>query len=66
MNDAIRVTRIIRLREVLDRIGLSRSTLYLLIAKGEFCQRICLTQRTVGWLESEVDAWIAERASRRK
>jgi len=56
---------IIRLAEVLHRTGFSRSTLYLLIAKREFPHQIFLGARSVGWIEQEVDAWIAKRASMR-
>ena len=56
---------IIRLAEVLRRTGFSRSTLYLLIAKGEFPHQVSLGARSVGWLEQEVATWIAKRASMR-
>lgn len=56
---------IIRLTEVLRRTGFSRSTLYLLIAKGEFPHQVPLGARSVGWIEEEVDAWIAHRANSR-
>jgi len=59
--------RILRIRAVKDRCGLSRSTLYNRIASGEFPAPISLGARSVGWLESEVDAWIGSCiASRRK
>ena len=53
--------RILRLSEVKNRTGLSRSTIYLSIGNGTFPQRINLGGRCVGWLESEIDAWIAQR-----
>jgi prophage regulatory protein len=56
---------IIRLAEVRRRTGFSRSTIYLLIAKKEFPHQVSLGERSVGWIEEEVDAWIAERANRR-
>jgi prophage regulatory protein len=56
---------IIRLAEVRRRTGYSRSTIYLLIAKKEFPHQVPLGERSVGWIEEEIDAWIAERASRR-
>ncbi len=61
-------TKILRLREVLSRTGLSRSTIYEIVGKGTFPKPINLAPRAVGWLESEIDTWIAERiaASRSK
>lgn len=54
-------SRFLRIGQVLQRGGISRSMLYALIAKGEFPRQVPLGARAVGWIESEVDAWIAER-----
>jgi prophage regulatory protein len=51
----------LRLREVLRRTGLSRSTIYAYIAAKEFPSPIPLGPRAVGWVEDEVNAWIEER-----
>jgi prophage regulatory protein len=53
--------RIIRLKAVKARCGLSRSTLYNRMAAGEFPRAVTLGARSVGWIESEIDAWIAAR-----
>lgn len=53
--------KILRLRPVLSRTGLSRSMAYDLMAKDQFPKPISLGARAVGWLESEIDAWIAQR-----
>lgn len=53
--------RLIRLKEVTARTGLEKSTVYDLIADGEFPKPIPLTKRTVAWIESEVQAWIEKR-----
>ena len=55
--------RILRRPEVELRTGLSRSAIYALMAKRQFPAAIPLTAKAVGWLESSVDMWIAERAS---
>ena len=52
---------ILRLPDVKARTGLSRSTIYLRVSEGKFPAPIALGVRSVGWIESEVDAWIAER-----
>ncbi|MFC3320411.1 MULTISPECIES: helix-turn-helix transcriptional regulator [Mesorhizobium] len=52
--------RIIRLRTVLDRTGLSRSTLYRKIAEGTFPAQIKISINGAGWRESDVDRWIAD------
>jgi prophage regulatory protein len=52
---------ILRLPEVKNRVGLSRSAIYLAISRAEFPKPVQLGARAVGWLESEVEEWIGER-----
>lgn len=52
---------ILRLPQVKQRTGLSRSTIYALIKSGEFERQISLGARAVGWLESDVSEYIADR-----
>jgi len=52
------VPKILRLPAVIDKTGLSRATIYLKISKKTFPSPISLGERSVGWLESEVEAWI--------
>ena len=49
--------RILRLNAVLDRTGLSRSTLYRKIADGTFPRQIRISRRCAGWREHEVEQW---------
>ncbi|MDE0081656.1 MAG: AlpA family phage regulatory protein [Gammaproteobacteria bacterium] len=56
--------RILRMPEVEARTGLSRRTIQTLVRKGTFPQPIRLSRRTVGWLESELNAWLLEREAR--
>ncbi len=55
--------RILRLPEVIARVGLKRASIYAYIAHGSFPQQVSLGERAVGWLEKEIDAWIAARVS---
>ncbi len=56
---------LIRLTEVKHRTGLSRSTIYARIAEGTFPEQIPLGGRAVGWLDSEIDQWIADQIATR-
>lgn len=56
--------RIVRQRAVRDRTGLSRSTIYKLESAGQFPQRIVLGERSVGWYEDEITAWVESRQRR--
>ena len=55
---------ILRLPTVIERTGLSRSTLYLLISRAEFPGQVQLGTRSVGWVESEVQAWLESRIAK--
>lgn len=54
---------ILRRKQVEARTGLRRSTIYERVAEGEFPAPINLGARAVGWLESEISAWIAARVA---
>ena len=54
-------TRFLRLPEVMARTGLSRSTIYVRVAGGCFPRPIALGGRAVGWIEAEIEEWVAER-----
>ena len=52
--------RIIRLKTVLARTGLSRSTIYRKIAEGTFPSQLKISTNGTGWRESEINHWIAD------
>jgi prophage regulatory protein len=55
--------RIIRLKTVLARTGLSRSTIYRKIAEGTFPTQIKISVNGTGWHESDINRWIADPVS---
>lgn len=60
-----RPERLIRRVEVESRTGLSKSVMYLLIARGEFPEPVRLGPRGTAWVESEVAQWIEQRIQAR-
>src|SRR3546814_11004642 len=52
--------RIVRIKTVLARTGLSRSTLYRKIAEGTFPCQVKISVHGAGWRESAVNRWIAD------
>jgi len=52
---------ILRLPEVKGKVKLSRSSIYLRIAKGEFPAPISLGGRAVGWLEADIEQWLVQK-----
>ena len=76
MNAIHEGVRLLRISEVVDRVGLSKSMIYRLIGRGQFPRSAPLIPDApedgpredrdpfapVGWLSTEIDEWIAERA----
>ncbi|MFP1852955.1 helix-turn-helix transcriptional regulator [Lonsdalea quercina] len=56
---------LIRLSGVMKKTGLKKSWIYLLMKQGEFPQTVKIGARSVAWVESEVNDWIAARISQR-
>lgn len=55
-------SKIIRLNAVVDKLGLSRSTLYNLMKTPDFPQKLKLSSRAIGFYEIEIDQWLESRA----
>ena len=60
-NAAAGSAKIVRFAEVLKRTSLSRTTIWRKTRSGDFPAPIQLGPNSVGWLEHEVDAWVANR-----
>jgi len=58
-------SKILRRHQVEKRTGLSRSTIYAQMTSETFPRPINLGARAVGWLESEIEAWLQSRADER-
>jgi prophage regulatory protein len=52
---------ILRRKQVEQRTGLSRSTIYLRVSHGTFPKAVSLGARAVGWLDSEIEEWLKSR-----
>ena len=50
--------RILRIKTVLDRTGLSRATMYRKMQSGTFPRNIAISTRCAGWRESAVAEWM--------
>jgi prophage regulatory protein len=53
--------RILRLKQVKEKLGLANSTIYQQISAGYLPNSISISMKNVGWLESEIDAVIQAR-----
>lgn len=58
--------RFVRMREATNKTGLSKSSIYDLMAQGLFPKTVKLGGgRSVAFIESELDLWMAERVAAR-
>lgn len=53
----------LRIRQVIERVGLSRSAVYALAKSGQFPAPIKIGQRASAWLASDVDDWQKQRVA---
>lgn len=53
-------SRLIRLPEVIKRVGLSRSAIYKRMSEGKFPRSRSLGPKCAVWAEAEIDAWITQ------
>lgn len=53
---------ILRLNDVTKKVGLGKTSLYSLIKDNDFPLQVKLSAKASGWLEHEIDEWIANRA----
>jgi prophage regulatory protein len=58
-------TRVLRLPEVMERLALSKDSVYRLAKAGSLPQPIKLGARASGWIESEIEASIQARMAAR-
>lgn len=66
MTELSKTERFLRLTEVKTRTGLSRSSIYFYMNKGDFPQSINISANCVAWIESEIDEWMQNLISQRK
>ncbi len=55
------IGRVLRLRDLIKKVGLQKTKIYSMIAAGTFPRPIQLGLNSVGWKERDIDAWIAAR-----
>jgi prophage regulatory protein len=59
------VQAILRRDEVERATGLPRSTIYFFMSEGKFPKPVKLSEKSVGWLESEIAEWQEARIKAR-
>ncbi|CNI88796.1 helix-turn-helix transcriptional regulator [Yersinia alsatica] len=57
---------LIRLPNVMQKTGLKKSWIYLLMKQGEFPQSVKIGARSVAWVENEVNNWVLDKVNKRE
>jgi prophage regulatory protein len=57
--------QLISILTVSNQTGISRRSIYNLLSKNQIPKPVQLTSRRVGWVQSEIDAWIEEKIGER-
>jgi prophage regulatory protein len=60
-NTAPRVPKILRMRQLVEAVGLSRTSIHRLMSKGLFPKGIRIGINAVGWELADVEFWLFER-----
>ncbi len=50
--------RFLRLPEVMQRVGLRKSTIYSLMRRSKFPRARKISDRAIGWVEHEIEAYL--------
>lgn len=53
--------KILRLPQVIEMIGMSKSSIYLAISNGNFPKPIKLSERSVGWTANDIENFIERK-----
>ncbi len=56
----LRPARLIRLPDVIARVGIKRSMIYRLMGEGRFPKSRSLGPKCAVWVEAEINQWIEE------
>jgi prophage regulatory protein len=57
--------KLLRLPQVMERVGYRRSKIFALVKAGDFPKPVSIGPRARGFVETEIDAWISERIRER-
>jgi len=60
-NDMSNEITMLRLDQVRQIVGLSRTTIYTMMAAGQFPKQVQISLKAVGWPRAEIQQWLAER-----
>ena len=57
--------QLLRIHEVTERTGLSRSSIYKQMQLKNFPNGVKITRRSIAWSSQEIDLWVSQRIAQR-
>ncbi len=57
--------KMLRLPDVIEKTGLSRSSIYKYVSLGKFPKPVHLGERTIAWIDSEIEDWLSAKINQR-
>ena len=60
------MANLLNINQVVQKIGLSRQTIYRKMKEGTFPNQVKLSVGRVAWSEHEIDQWIEEKFARKR
>lgn len=57
--------KMLRFPQVQELTGLTRSTIYEMMFRGEFPKQVKVGPRSVAWVQAEVEEWLSTRLAQR-
>jgi len=57
--------KILKLKDVAEMTALSSSTIYRLMANNSFPKQVKLSDRAIGWVDSEIEEFIQKKIAKR-
>jgi len=64
--DAYNPNRVLRYKDIKNKVGLSRTTIDRYIEAGKFPKKIKISYGLCGWLDRDIEDWIKEHHRNRK
>ena len=55
------IDRLVRMRELIKIVSMSRANIYLLMSKGRFSKNFKIGEQTAVWRLSAIEDWIKQR-----
>ena len=53
--------RVVRIKEVLEITGLSKSVVYDMVSRNEFPRPVRISHRAVAWHQADIEEWLDSR-----